>query len=85
MFHTFLGPVPDAPTRLDETPRWRSAAHTWSAPEMRALAVAGFSGRPLLVKGEPGVGKSQLARAAAQLLGWRFEHEVITPRFEPQD
>jgi MoxR-like ATPase len=85
MFNTFLGPVPKKPTPLEETTRWREAAHAWSANEMRALAVAGFSGRPLLVKGEPGVGKSQLARAAAQLLGWRFEYEAITPRFEPQD
>ena len=85
MFHTFLDSAPPSPTLLPETPRWRPAAHHWQTSEMRALAVAGFSGRPLLVKGEPGVGKSQLARAAARLLGWRFEFEVITPRFEPQD
>jgi len=86
MFNAFLTPTPptDA-TPIAASGSWPKAEHHWSLHELRALAAAGFSGRPLLVKGEPGVGKSQLARAAAALLRWRFEYEVITPRLEPQD
>jgi MoxR-like ATPase len=41
--------------------------------------------RPLLVRGEPGTGKSQLARAAAESLGRVFVSEVVHARTEPQD
>ncbi len=85
MYHRFLQPPPVQPTELLAQDSWGLAQHLWSQPEFDALAVAGFSGRPLLVRGEPGVGKSQLARAAAAELKWRFDYEVITPRFEPQD
>jgi MoxR-like ATPase len=80
-----LADVPLEPRYIGHKGSWPEAHHHWSEPELRALAAAAYSGRPLLVKGEPGVGKSQIARAAAALLGWRFEYEVITPRFEPQD
>jgi MoxR-like ATPase len=63
---------------------WPDTVHIWAQPELDALAAAAFAGRPLLVRGEPGVGKSQIARAAAALLIWHFEYEVITPRFEPE-
>ena len=63
---------------------WPEAVHVWDEKELDALAAAAFSGRPLLVRGEPGVGKSQLARAAAALLQWRLVYQVITPRFEPE-
>lgn len=60
--------------------------HRWSQPELDALALAYAARRPLLVRGEPGSGKSQLARAAAKLLGAAPPLvEVIHPRFEPRD
>ncbi len=49
---------------------------------MRAALAAQ---RPLLVRGEPGSGKSQLARAAAQALGRLFVSEVVHARSESQD
>jgi MoxR-like ATPase len=39
----------------------------------------------LLVRGLPGTGKSDLARAAAEYLGRAFVYEVVTARTEPQD
>ena len=64
---------------------WGEARHVWDAKELDALALCQASGRPLLIRGEPGTGKSQVARAAAALLGWDFLYEVITARHEAQD
>ncbi len=50
-----------------------------------AIDLAVACGRPLLVRGLPGTGKSDLARAAAEYLGRAFVYEVITARTEPQD
>jgi MoxR-like ATPase len=83
-FNRFLRTPPTEREVLEPTGTWPLSHHFWTEREFRALAAAGFSGRPLLVKGEPGVGKSQLAHAAATRLRWRFESEVITPRFEPE-
>lgn len=85
MREPLLQNAPKAAQHLPPVGSWPEAWHIWSQPELDALAVAAFSGRPLLIKGEPGVGKSQIARAAAAILHWDFLYEVITPRFEPQD
>jgi len=44
-----------------------------------ALIAALTSGRPLLVQGEPGIGKSELARAAAYLLDSPLLSSVVQP------
>lgn len=59
--------------------------HQWSEAEIDALTLAYAAGRPLLVRGEPGTGKTQLARAAAEFLGWRLHQETIHPRIEPHE
>jgi MoxR-like ATPase len=61
------------------------SVHRWSQPEIDALTLAAAADRPLLVRGEPGTGKTQIARAVAQHLGWALISEVIHPRYEPQD
>ena len=43
-----------------------------------AVKVAVITGRPLLVEGPPGSGKSSLARAVAETLGWDYYEQVIT-------
>lgn len=50
-----------------------------------ALTAAYHSGRPLLVRGDPGTGKSQLAHAAAEALDWQFLSSVVTAHTEIQD
>lgn len=66
--------------------RFETSDHRWSQPELDALALAHAARRPLLVRGEPGSGKSQLARAAAALMKAPAPLvQVIHPRFEPRD
>ena len=70
---------------LKETPSLSASWHQWSQAEIDALMLAYAARRPLLVRGEPGTGKTQLARAAADFLGWRLHVETIHPRFEPHE
>ena len=50
-----------------------------------ALRAALLTKRPLLVRGEPGIGKTQLARAAAEHLGRRFERVTVNARTETNE
>jgi MoxR-like ATPase len=55
-------------------------------PEIRlAVDVALATGRPLLVRGEPGSGKSSLAAYVARERGWRYYEHVVTSRTQPRD
>lgn len=72
-------------THLPGEPRFSEAWHHWSDAERRAVVQSWASERPLLVRGEAGSGKSQLARALAALLGVPLEMEVVHPRFEATD
>ena len=71
--------------RLPACDHLDEAFHQWSRPEIDALMLAVASRRPLLVRGEPGTGKTQLARAAATHLGWALDAVTIHARYEPQD
>lgn len=59
--------------------------HLLGVTEIHAINAAIGAGRPLLVRGEPGTGKSQLARAAAKALGRVFVGHVIDSRTESRD
>ncbi|MGW2717021.1 AAA family ATPase [Streptomyces sp. NPDC001492] len=50
-----------------------------------AVNVALKTGRPLLLFGPPGSGKSSLAPNVARALGWGFHAHVVTARTEPED
>lgn len=50
-----------------------------------ALNVALTTGRPLLVLGEPGSGKSSLAPHVAAKYGWRFYTETVSSRTQARD
>jgi MoxR-like ATPase len=52
---------------------------------VHALMAAEAAERPLLIRGEPGTGKSQLARAAAEATGRLFLSAVVNARTECQD
>ena len=62
-----------------------AAGHHWSQAQIDALIAAHAARRPLLVRGEAGSGKSQMARAAARVLGSALHREVIHARFEALD
>lgn len=64
---------------------WPESVHIFDARSAWAVRAALAAQRPLLVRGEPGTGKSQLARAAAEVLGRLFISEVIQCRSESQD
>lgn len=50
-----------------------------------AVNVALATGRPLLVRGKPGTGKSSLAWDVAERLGWRYHPMTITSRTRARD
>ncbi|MFM8443681.1 MAG: AAA family ATPase [Methylococcus sp.] len=84
--HPFLNLQDGQRASLAEGRRFPAAGHLWSQPEIDALILAQACRRPLLVRGEAGCGKSQVARAAAQVLGGTEPLvEVIHPRFEALD
>jgi len=62
-----------------------SAPYVYDDPIVLAVNVALATGRPLLVAGEPGTGKSSLARDVAQRLGWRFYSKTISSRTQARD
>jgi MoxR-like ATPase len=64
---------------------WRKSVHAFDPRSAQAIRAALASGRPLLVRGEPGTGKSQLARAAAKVLGRKFLCQVVDGQTEVQD
>jgi len=77
-----MEPVPvalDAPDRRD--------GRVYLLPPEVALAVkvALVTGRPLLLRGEPGSGKSSLAAYIARQRGWRYYEHIVTSRTDAQD
>jgi hypothetical protein len=59
--------------------------HLFDQPSIFAINAALASRRPLLVRGEPGIGKSQLARAAARCLKRPYLELVVDARTEARD
>jgi len=59
--------------------------HIFDADMINGVNAALVIGRPLLVWGEPGIGKSQLARAVARELGRALVHFVADARTESRD
>ena len=59
--------------------------HVFEQRSIDAINAALAALRPLLVRGEPGIGKSQLARAAAHQLGRAFISFVVDSRTESRD
>ena len=81
--------IPDlpinAPISLPACGTWPESVHLFDQQSADAVLAALAAERPLLVRGEPGAGKSQLARAAAQALGRLFVSTVVHSRSEAQD
>jgi MoxR-like ATPase len=83
---TILKDIPREVT-LPATGSWPETRHEFDQDkrDIWAIEAAVAAKRPLLVRGEPGTGKSQLARAAAFYLGRAFISEVVHARSECQD
>ena len=76
---TFIKYSPD-PICLDQQGAIPDQVHLFEEREVKAINAALAAGRPLLVRGEPGTGKSQLARAAAKVLGRVYIQHVVDSR-----
>ncbi|MCH9650959.1 MAG: MoxR family ATPase [Deltaproteobacteria bacterium] len=59
--------------------------HVFEKDSIEAVNCALAAGRPLLVRGEPGTGKSQLARAVAHKLGRAYLSYTVDSRTESRD
>ncbi len=70
---------------LDPLAGLPASRHRWKVEELDAAILALAARRPLLVRGEPGTGKTQLAHALAQALGWALHPLTLHARFEAQD
>ena len=87
----FLQVKANTPLHLPATATFGEAGHLWRQEEIDALILAIAARRPLLVRGEAGSGKSQLARAAAIVLSGAAHNqdflfdEVLHTRFEALD
>ena len=59
--------------------------HKFTTEDVYALWSAYAAKRPLIVRGEPGTGKSKMAQAIAKHLNWGFCKEVINSNSELSD
>ncbi|PIX47279.1 MAG: AAA family ATPase [Armatimonadetes bacterium CG_4_10_14_3_um_filter_66_18] len=64
---------------------WPDTWHRFAERHMHAVQAALACQRPLLVRGEPGIGKSQLARAAAAVMHLPFLRFTMTAQTECAD
>jgi len=83
------GPIPDYPSDrpISLPPRgtWPPSVHRFDADTAAALRAAEAAQRPLLIRGDPGTGKSQTARAAAEAAQRLFLSVTIDGRTEAHD
>ena len=75
----------DAPIPLDDREAIPEQWHVFDRVSAQAIRAALASRRPLLVRGEPGVGKTQLAAAAAYVLKRPLVARVVDSRTESRD
>ncbi|MCB9678042.1 MAG: MoxR family ATPase [Alphaproteobacteria bacterium] len=79
-------PPPDATEAEPRRGDSRDGQNYVLPPEVALrVDVAWATGRPLLVRGQPGTGKSSLAAHIARTRGWRFHDLVTTSRTEARD
>ncbi|MCI5168670.1 MAG: hypothetical protein D3903_21885 [Candidatus Electrothrix sp. GM3_4] len=71
--------------KLERCQSWDESFHIFDEESAFAIEMALATGRPLLVRGEPGSEKSQLARAAVQELDRYFITESISAASEGRD
>src|SRR3970040_1161588 len=62
-----------------------SALYLYPRRTVLAVNIALAANRPLLIFGEPGSGKTTLARNAAAVLGWSYYQDTITSRTQGRE
>lgn len=70
---------------LPEVESWPASKHRFLSDTVEAVQAAIAAGRPLLLRGEPGIGKSQVARAVAAVMRIPFLSFVVDERTERDD
>ncbi len=83
--HANFAPDLNETILLPAVDSWPDAFHRFDAESVLAVQTALAIGRPLLLRGEPGIGKSQLARAVAAILKSPFLYHVMDERSERDD
>src|SRR5262245_49529840 len=73
------------PIKLVDRPGLPEQYHLFDEDSAMAIRAALAARRPLLVRGEPGVGKTQLAAAAASVLKRPLLSRVVDSRTESRD
>ena len=81
----YLNPQDLRPVHFEREDSAPEQCHVFDNDSITAINAALAAGRPLLLLGEPGVGKSQLARAAARKLGRVFISVVVDAKTESRD
>lgn len=77
--------APESPTATDKGDRSGRSVYVYTEEIVLAVNVALATGRPLLVRGPSGGGKSSLACNVAQVLGCRYFEKVISSRTQARD
>lgn len=77
--------APGETIELGASPGGPAEVHVFSGDEVLAIETAVAARRALLIRGEPGTGKTQLAKAAAVALGRAFMPFVVDSRTEAHD
>ncbi len=75
----------DAGNTLDAPDRRDGRIYHYDSHLQLAVELALATGRPLLLRGDPGCGKSSLAAFVARNLGYRYYESVVTSRTSAQD
>jgi len=81
----FLDIKPDDSIALESPGELPEQVHVFDQDSIEAVNAALAARRPLLIRGEPGVGKSQLARAVAKALQRAFIQHVVDAHCESRD
>lgn len=81
----FINPDQGLQTQLKQRGSMPPSCHIFEQEHIDAINAAIACHRPLLLTGEPGTGKSQLARAAAARLGAVFVPFVVDSRTESRN
>src|SRR5271168_1562414 len=82
---SFITVAPGTQVKLPKRGAIQDQDYILEKPAIDAVNAAIAARRPLLVRGEPGIGKSELARAVAESLGHAFVDYSVDSQTEPHD